>query len=277
MGKKELLCYGNANNAIQFSSIASFDDYLQILHGFALMSNAECRNSSHPLFLFRGQKAGSELKSSIEYIRKSNDSIHLGRRMFLEFKERCGFSATYNDWDILSFARHFGLPSRYLDWSSNPLVALWFACHSIHEPINEDGVVWVLRTELSDFADIDLNDDPFPVAHGKTCIFKPTEMECRIKNQNSFMMRQVYEYKNPEGRRTRKPKDMEIRSVDVNPIYKGRLWCMSISNSLFEAMCERLTCYRITQDFLFPETHVINVKEIREVINEIKAKYGQSM
>jgi hypothetical protein len=47
-------------------------------------------------------------------------------------------------WRVMALARHFGLPTRFLDFTANPLVALFFA---VCEHENEDGVVWGVRYE----------------------------------------------------------------------------------------------------------------------------------
>lgn len=40
------------------------------------------------------------------------------------------------------YAQHYGVPTRFLDWSLNPLVALYFACK---DKTSTDGAVWLLH------------------------------------------------------------------------------------------------------------------------------------
>jgi hypothetical protein len=46
-----------------------------------------------------------------------------------------------NDMELMMLAQHYGLPTRLIDFSMNPLIALYFACRELHE---SDGRLWIL-------------------------------------------------------------------------------------------------------------------------------------
>lgn len=56
------------------------------------------------------------------------------------------FVSNISDTDYLKWAmlaQHYGVPTRLLDWTTNPLVALYFACVDSSE---NDGAIWIIHS-----------------------------------------------------------------------------------------------------------------------------------
>jgi hypothetical protein len=101
---------------------------------------------------FRGMSDASyELSSSL--MRLGGDYWQLEKHLVRNFKKYAHRSIVERDstWHWLSVAQHHGLPTRLMDWTYSPFVALHFATEDLGK-YDRDGVVW--KVNYSDTHDM---------------------------------------------------------------------------------------------------------------------------
>jgi hypothetical protein len=80
-----------------------------------------------------------------------------------------------SDFEAMALAQHFSLPTRLLDWSFNPLVALYFAVAS--EPKDKPARVHAVRADMGQFELVD------PMTVREVTFVRPPSLAARIVNQ----------------------------------------------------------------------------------------------
>ncbi len=114
------------------------------------------KRTIRPQFLYRGQSNMEyRLEPGLFRKRKLDDNRSVGafirsleKTIIDDFiSESCIYKPEIHREDYLSWleiAQHHGLPTRLLDFTTNPLVALYFACESSS---NKDAFVWIINKE----------------------------------------------------------------------------------------------------------------------------------
>jgi hypothetical protein len=94
--------------------------------------------------LYRGEgRAANELTTSLQ--RLGGSYAQLERHLLRNFRKYAHRDAVQKEtvWDWLALAKHHGLPTRLLDWSHSPYVALHF-CTVNRLLYDEDAAVWLV-------------------------------------------------------------------------------------------------------------------------------------
>ena len=140
------------------------------------------------LWVYRGHRdADWELKPSLHRARVRPFQLALGTRtpevqMLKDFKRAVRLYLSVepaDDWEWLSLAQHHGLLTRLLDWTENPLVALFFSVERAND--GRDSAVWCSQPWFQR-----PNPEQSPFTIGEIMLLRPPHITPRITVQKGL-------------------------------------------------------------------------------------------
>jgi hypothetical protein len=191
--------------------------------------------------LFRGQNLDKALLPKIARY-KLPDVEETEREMLDDLQRRSIHMIDYhpgNSWDWLALAQHHGMATRLLDWTENPLIALWFSMTPREESTFEYSVVWGFKVPKEDI--VISMDDKDPFTGGMTKVFKPNHITKRISAQFGW-------FTIHKGN-----KEKKFIPFEENPDYKGRLFKIKIESKCFADCKRRLHNFGINSASMYPD------------------------
>jgi len=144
-----------------------------------------------------------------------------------------------NLWEWLALAQHCGLPTRFLDWTTNPLAALWFAVRKPPDS-SRPGLVWMFLPKEEHRVAPGAPESPFEIKLTK--VFRPTHVTPRIIVQSGWFT--VHRWI---------PKDNRFIALESNTRYQDHLLRIEVPPTSFAFIREQLSQMDIHSASMFPD------------------------
>jgi hypothetical protein len=212
--------------------INNFSDYIECVSKFTVVPN-------HTR-LFRGQPGKYSLLPAVARGLSNKDTTKVEMSRLKELMRRGERLLNFkpkDTWDWLVYAQHFGLKTRLLDWTLNPLTALWFA--SKDNPV-VDGYVYFFLANKEFNLDKSLFRSPFSINNTKIVI--PIHNNSRIAAQNGIFTVHMFT-----------PKAKRFVPLEDNNNHKAKLTEIVIPYSIKKEIVSELNVFGINYETMFPD------------------------
>lgn len=136
--------------------------------------------------IFRGQRCDWPLVPAVGRVSKRSKWLDNEQQVIDEFRREALPYLQFvpnNSWQWLAVAQHNRLPTRLLDWSKSPLVALWFV---VCEPAKggEPGIVWAHCYQKSEVIYTPTTEVRDPFSINRTVVYFPEHVFPYIQAQS---------------------------------------------------------------------------------------------
>ena len=216
----------------QIEKIDSFVSFVEEIEFLELVSD---------VIIFRGQPVKGKLLPRIGRKDSSENTTQTEKHILNQLKLQGGSmidAADRKDLDILVRAQHYGLKTRLLDWTRNPLVALWFACS---DPRKGDAYVYALEAHALMEEDV-YEKDPFTIS--KTRVFQPRLNNPRIVVQQGWFT--LHRYSRSSKR---------FVPLERNPEIKQYLHEFRINKESRTSILDSLVRHGVSAKTIFPDLY----------------------
>lgn len=217
-------------------TIKSFNDFLNHIELIEILG--------YDINLFRGQSDNKSLLPTICREKPTFDTTEIEKKMLADFKRRSPLLITKtfeNDWEWLIYAQHFGMKTRLLDWTSNPLVALWFACQNQYS-MQKSSYLYILS--CNEDLQVDLSKNQSPFTSSLTKVLRPTLNNERIVAQSGWFT--AHKYANKAKR---------FVTLETNLAIRTNLTQIEIPANIKKDILNKLSMFGVNSRTIFPDVN----------------------